>query len=481
MRAARADPRPRPQILRELLEARVFEDSYIRQVSELEFEGVDPHGGPIGSDSEGYYYYHDGGKSCRIYREKPRKAQKAHAGRAPDAPLSWDTITTCLDEIEALLKYHQKSRKVADRRLCAHLEEHIIPPLRAARDAEERREVREENRLKRKAEMEERRKVWDAMPKKRSSRLERLEMERRAQEDERERVEEERRRAAEERRIMLEEKSEQAPLLVDRRVRVLWEEDNTWYCGLVTAYDRSTGEHTLFYYDDSSSERLDLWASDVKWEHDTTPLPAEYAANEANALPSEEGASPARRGGASPAARAGAGAEAQGEAQGPPRAPAPAAGESDSAEGRHERKRRRAEDGAEPAGGAGARAGGAGCAHPASHWSQSETKPVPRSASQSALDRIPPGGSTADHSPSAAACGAPPADAPARAEGADSGASAGRAVVGAGADAPPQKVPSGPPPLSNGACEAGGAAAASAAHLSSNCDQDGAHGQGQGM
>lgn len=253
----------------------------MREVSELDFEGVDPHGLNIGSDSEGFYYYHDGSLTPRIYREKPKRGQKVGTSGQPDAPQSWDTVTTSLEEVETLLKFLQKSRKVVDRQLCSCLEFQILPPLRSEREAEERREHREENRLKRKAEMEERRKIWDAMPKKRSSRLERIEMERRAIEDERERIEEEERRVKEEKRRVLHEKAEQAPLLVDRRVKVLWEEDNTWYRGIVVDYDKEAGEHTIVYNDDSSSERLDFWSSDVQWVHDTDPPPVAPPATEA--------------------------------------------------------------------------------------------------------------------------------------------------------------------------------------------------------
>merc|ERR1719460_1433881 len=49
------------------------------------------------------------------------------------------------------------------------------------------------------------------------------------------------------------------------RVGLLWEEDQTYYYGVVSAYDDKAKTHTVIY-DDATMESLDFAETEVKWE-----------------------------------------------------------------------------------------------------------------------------------------------------------------------------------------------------------------------
>ena len=70
--------------------------------------------------------------------------------------------------------------------------------------------------------------------------------------------------------VLTEPKSKETA--VGWRLGLLWEEDNTYYYGLVKSYDAAEGKHTILY-DDGSVESIDLSGVTVKWVMQTIPEP----------------------------------------------------------------------------------------------------------------------------------------------------------------------------------------------------------------
>ncbi|UPR04153.1 bromodomain-containing protein [Chloropicon primus] len=61
------------------------------------------------------------------------------------------------------------------------------------------------------------------------------------------------------------------------RLGLLWEEDNTYYYGIVNGYDEDTGTHSVLY-DDGTLENLDLSEVKIEWVEQTLPEDAEVDA-----------------------------------------------------------------------------------------------------------------------------------------------------------------------------------------------------------
>lgn len=55
--------------------------------------------------------------------------------------------------------------------------------------------------------------------------------------------------------------------VVNRRVKVYWPLDKSWYVGCVKSFDELTGEH-LVQYDDADEETLDLGKEKIEWVED---------------------------------------------------------------------------------------------------------------------------------------------------------------------------------------------------------------------
>ena len=112
---------------------------------------------PIGEDAKGcrYFFFSDQNEDCRLYREEPpgRRQGKKHKGEEA----LWGTACITLEDLSDFSARLGASRNKSDRALHEVLEADILPQLRDTVQA------------RRKA--EERAAALEAMPKKRSSRL----------------------------------------------------------------------------------------------------------------------------------------------------------------------------------------------------------------------------------------------------------------------------------------------------------------------
>ncbi|GLT42632.1 hypothetical protein SLA2020_166220 [Shorea laevis] len=57
--------------------------------------------------------------------------------------------------------------------------------------------------------------------------------------------------------------------VLERRIKVYWPLDKTWYEGVVKAFDKESGKH-LVHYDDAEEEELDLGKERIEWVKETT-------------------------------------------------------------------------------------------------------------------------------------------------------------------------------------------------------------------
>lgn len=111
---------------------------------------------PIGEDSRGcrYFFFSDSQEDCRLYRELPprKRPSKKHGDRA-----LWDTVCTSLEEISDFAARLGASRNKSDRALHEFLTLQLLPKLIDTVSARKK--------------ADERAAALEAMPKKRSSRL----------------------------------------------------------------------------------------------------------------------------------------------------------------------------------------------------------------------------------------------------------------------------------------------------------------------
>ena len=115
---------------------------------------------PLGEDAKGnlYYFFSTAGEDCWLYRqEPPRKRQPKKQWPAGGDEGRWETVCTTLEELEQLIERLSASRNRDEKRLHDELVEDIQPMLVETAGA------------RRKA--EERAAAMEAVPKKRSSRL----------------------------------------------------------------------------------------------------------------------------------------------------------------------------------------------------------------------------------------------------------------------------------------------------------------------
>lgn len=141
---------------------------------------------PIGEDAKGsrFYYFSTNNEDCRLYREEPPKKGWKGKDNDPDAESVWQTQTTTLEELQDFADKLAVSRNIREKMLHEVLQMQILPKLIETANARKR--------------AEEKAAMLATMPKKRSSRLQVLELKK--EEDDkkqREREETDRRRQEE--------------------------------------------------------------------------------------------------------------------------------------------------------------------------------------------------------------------------------------------------------------------------------------------
>ena len=166
-------------------ECALVRDAVKRTVDNAEYTADALRNEPVGVDDRGrrYYTFAHMGEDCYLYREK-RPAAGREGGR-----VRWETVATTMEEVRALADGFRGSSSRNERRLHEYLTAYHIPQLEETELERERQQKRVERQLE-----------ISLMPRKRSSRIARNEMERAETERARLAAEEEERRMAEIRR-----------------------------------------------------------------------------------------------------------------------------------------------------------------------------------------------------------------------------------------------------------------------------------------
>lgn len=114
---------------------------------------------PIGEDSKGNRYFHfaDNSEDCRLYREEPPRKRPGKKNKDKSDEALWETVCTTLEDMSDFAAKMSASRNKNDKALHDLLTTSVLPKLMDTVQA------------RRKA--EERAAALEAMPKKRSSRI----------------------------------------------------------------------------------------------------------------------------------------------------------------------------------------------------------------------------------------------------------------------------------------------------------------------
>lgn len=114
---------------------------------------------PIGEDSKGcrYYFFSDSQEDCRLYREEPPRKRLSKKQAHREHLALWDTVCTTLEEISDFAARLGASRNRSDKALHEVLTLDLLPKLIDTVSARKK--------------ADERAAALEAMPKKRSSRL----------------------------------------------------------------------------------------------------------------------------------------------------------------------------------------------------------------------------------------------------------------------------------------------------------------------
>lgn len=114
---------------------------------------------PIGEDSKGcrYYFFSDSQEDCRLYREEPPRKRSSKKLKDREHLALWDTVCTTLEEMSELASRLGASRNRHDKALHEFLTLELLPKLIDTVSARKK--------------ADERAAALEAMPKKRSSRL----------------------------------------------------------------------------------------------------------------------------------------------------------------------------------------------------------------------------------------------------------------------------------------------------------------------
>lgn len=272
--------------------------------ADAEEEGHHPeaHGDPIGVDSDNRQYFACG-NDLRVYRwEKP----KANAFTQP----AWGTVCVGLKETMAFadsLKGGKRNSK--DYLLWEYLTETHLPPHVAALEREDRAKRAEEKALEDAEKRRAAKEAYESVDRKRSGRI----AQKAAEEEEKRRIEEEasakrealraaaaakedarqkacwrwmllppRLRPAEVPEGMNPAHSEAAKnsegaerraaasnprgeACVGKRLDVYWDDDQTWYRGVVNAFDPEKNTHEVYYPEDDVTETVKLAEVRKRW------------------------------------------------------------------------------------------------------------------------------------------------------------------------------------------------------------------------
>ncbi|CAL8467238.1 g6774 [Coccomyxa elongata] len=179
------DPLSRMNILYALCEWRLDECAAIREVIRQAADNPETadhlRHEPIGEDSKGNRYFHfaDDSEDCRLYREEPPRKRLGKKNKDRSDEALWETVCTTLEDMSDFAARMSASRNKNDKALHDLLTTSLLPKLMDTVQA------------RRKA--EERAAALEAMPKKRSSRLQVLQIKK--DEEERKKKEEEEERA----------------------------------------------------------------------------------------------------------------------------------------------------------------------------------------------------------------------------------------------------------------------------------------------
>lgn len=114
---------------------------------------------PVGEDSKGcrYYFFSDSQEDCRLYREEPPRKRLSNKQTHREHLALWDTVCTTLEEISDFAARLGASRNKSDKALYEFLTLELLPKLIDTVSARKK--------------ADERAAALEAMPKKRSSRL----------------------------------------------------------------------------------------------------------------------------------------------------------------------------------------------------------------------------------------------------------------------------------------------------------------------
>ena len=114
---------------------------------------------PLGEDARGgrYFYFSGNNEDCRLYREEPPRKRTGKRSDGPDSEAAWETVCATLEEMAAFVEKLSASRNKSERSLHTVLANGIFPRLVETANARKR--------------AQEKAAALEAMPKKRSSRL----------------------------------------------------------------------------------------------------------------------------------------------------------------------------------------------------------------------------------------------------------------------------------------------------------------------
>jgi hypothetical protein len=114
---------------------------------------------PIGEDSKGYryFYFSNNNEDCRLYREEPPRKRPGKKYKDKSDEALWETVCTTMEEMSDFSAKLSASRNKNDKALHDLLTTDILPKLIDTVQARRR--------------AEERAAALEAMPKKRSSRI----------------------------------------------------------------------------------------------------------------------------------------------------------------------------------------------------------------------------------------------------------------------------------------------------------------------
>lgn len=134
------------------------------RANRVQVEGPDEPAGavrhlPIGEDSRGarYFFFSGNNEDCRLYREEPPRKRTGKKPDGLDSQAGWETVCVTLEDLSEFASSLESSRNRGERSLYSTLANGILPRLVETANARKR--------------AQEKAAALEAVPKKRSSRL----------------------------------------------------------------------------------------------------------------------------------------------------------------------------------------------------------------------------------------------------------------------------------------------------------------------